>query len=68
MNDSGSSFTDESLTRGGMIAVDGKDDMCTFIAVTRKNGQVFTLCLAQDPEPVCTHDETLHRSRPARSR
>ncbi|MFD6490770.1 hypothetical protein [Streptomyces sp. NPDC060188] len=71
VNDSGSSSSDESLTRGGMIAVhgkDGKDDTCTFIAVTRKDGQAFGLCLAQDPEPVCTDDETLRRSRPVRSR
>ncbi|MEU8791299.1 hypothetical protein [Streptomyces sp. NPDC048643] len=68
VNDSGSSFTDESLTRGGMIAVDGEDDTCTFLGVTRKDGQVFSLCLAHDPEPVCTTDETLHRNRPARSR
>lgn len=34
MNDSGSSFTDESFTRGGTIALDGENDDCSLLAVT----------------------------------
>ena len=64
MDDSGSSFTDESLTRGGVIALDGEDDACTLLAVTGREGRVFSLCLGKVADHVCTNNETLYRSRP----